>query len=208
MNAPSDTSIAGLPLRVWRIFHDDATDWCEGRSAAVRAPLWLFLLYVCLQQWWDPAYWSLFNFLNLAIHEGGHLLFRFGGDFICVAGGTILQLFAPLASMVMFLKQRDYFAIAVCFAWLSTNLFGVALYMADADDLALDLVTVGDGEGGITHDWQYMFIRMGMIRHCDAIGWLTRQAGNLSMLVGLILGAWLMWRMFRSTASAPRNAGI
>ena len=31
------------------------------------------------------------------IHEGGHLLFRLGGEFIMVAGGTFLRLFAPFA---------------------------------------------------------------------------------------------------------------
>jgi hypothetical protein len=34
------------------------------------------------------------------IHEGGHLLFRFLGTTISVAGGTFLQLFVPLALAV------------------------------------------------------------------------------------------------------------
>jgi len=34
---------------------------------------------------------------------------------------------------MMFFRQRDYFAIAFCLGWLSTNLVGVGFYMADAN---------------------------------------------------------------------------
>jgi hypothetical protein len=125
------------------------------------------------------------------------LLFRSLGQFICVAGGTFLQLFAPIASMVMFLKQRDYFAIAICFGWLSTNIMGVSVYMADAEEMVLPLVTVGNHNGIVTHDWRFLLSKFGLMSHCEELGWLTRQAGNLSMLVCLGLGGWLLWQMYK-----------
>jgi hypothetical protein len=80
-----------------------------------------------------------------------------------VAGGTILQLAAPVLSAAMFLRQPDYFAVTVSGAWLATNLYNVAAYMADARAQDLPLVTVGDGECVICHDWAYMLGHLGLL---------------------------------------------
>lgn len=177
--------------------YDDVLNWCRGRSALARLPLLIFLAYVGARQFWDPEYHSLFGAINLGIHEGGHLLFRSFGKFVCVAGGTFLQLFAPLASIFMFLKQRDYFAIAVCLGWLSTNIVNVGVYMADAERMALPLVTVGNHNGIVIHDWRYLLSKFGLLGHCESLGWLTRQIGNSTMLLCLILGGWLLWQMIK-----------
>src|SRR6185295_13039745 len=124
----------------------DAAEWCRGRSGLVRIPVWLMLAYFAVVQAADPQGWTIFSGINLPIHEGGHLLFRMlGWEFLHVAGGTLLQLLAPIGSAVMFFKQRDYFAIAFCFGWLSTNLISIGVYMADARALQLPLVSA---EGG------------------------------------------------------------
>ncbi|HYF50662.1 MAG TPA: hypothetical protein VEJ63_14715 [Planctomycetota bacterium] len=185
-----------------RLYHE-MLNWCQGRSWLARLPLWIFLCYIAVRLVQDPAYWSVFNFLNLAIHEWGHVLFRPLGMFMMIAGGTILQLLAPAASIFMFLKQRDYFGIAVCFCWLSTNIYGVALYMSDALKQELELVTVGDAEH-ITHDWAWLFAQLGVLRHCETIGWFTRQLGFITMLIGLGFGAWLMWQMFQRPGAQKR----
>lgn len=44
--------------------------------------------------------------LNLGIHELGHMLFRPAGEFLCIAGGTILQLLIPIISVFMFVRQQ------------------------------------------------------------------------------------------------------
>lgn len=175
----------------------DAIEWCRGRNWMVRVPVWLFLAYIGIAQVIDPQSWTVLSSLNLPIHEGGHLLFRMvGWEFLHVAGGTLLQLAAPIGSMLMFFKQRDYFAIAFCVGWLSTNLTGIGVYMADARLQQLQLVTAEGGGGEIIHDWTYLFNCFGLIRQCELIGWLTRQAGNVSMLCALALAAWLMFHMY------------
>jgi hypothetical protein len=181
-----------------RRLREDAAEWCRGRNWALRIPIWLLLAAFGVLQAVRPESWTPFSGINLPIHEGGHLLFRlFGGEFLHAAGGTLLQLVAPAASAVVFFRQRDYFAIAFCLGWLSTNLVGTGVYMADALVQQLPLVTAEGGEGGVTHDWDYLFSQLGLLRHCEAIGWLTRQAGNLVMLASLALGAWLMVQMVR-----------
>jgi len=177
-------------------FRGDAVQWCQGRHWLVRVPVLLMLAYVGVLQAIHPDAWTLFSGINLPIHEGGHLLFRLlGWEFLHVAGGTLLQLFAPLASAVIFYKQRDYFAIAFSLGWLSTNLMGTGVYMADAEAMQLPLVTAEGGGDGVIHDWQFLFSQLGLLRYCEAIGWLTRQAGNLVMLASVGGGGWLMAQM-------------
>jgi hypothetical protein len=179
----------------------DAAEWCRGRNWQIRVPVLLMLAYFGVLQAIHPHAWTLFSGINLPIHEGGHLLFRMlGWDFLHAAGGTLLQLFAPLASAVMFFRQRDYFAIAFCLGWWSTNLVNTGVYMADAEALQLPLVTA-EGGGIVTHDWQFLFSELGLLRHCEAIGWLTRQAGNLVMMAALGQGGWLLAQMY----SAPKD---
>jgi hypothetical protein len=191
-------------LATARRLREDAEEWCHGRRWAYRIPVWLLLAYFGVLQAIRPESWTPFSGINLPIHEGGHLLFRvFGDGVLHAAGGTFLQLLAPIGAAVVFFRQRDYFAIAFGLGWLSTNLVGTGVYMADALALQLPLVTAEGGGGDIIHDWEYLFSQLGLLRHCEAIGWLTRQAGNLVMLAGLALGAWLMLQMVRNPEERP-----
>ena len=181
----------------------DVIEWCRGRNWLIRAPVWLLLAYFGVRQAINPQAWTLFSGINLPIHEGGHLLFRLlGCEFLHVAGGTLLQMFAPLASAVMFFKHRDYFAIAFCLGWLSTNLSNIGVYMADASAMQLPLVTAEGGGDAVIHDWQFLFSQFGLLQCCEAIGWLTRQVGNVSMLGCLGLSGWLMFRMYSAAAES------
>jgi len=174
-------------------------DWCKGRSWLIRLPVWLYLAYVGVEQFRDPQnYYSWFAGINLAIHEGGHILFRPFGDFLHVAGGTIAQLGAPIISMYILWQQRDYFGITFCFGWLSTNLIGVGVYMADARARDLPLVSAEGGGEGIIHDWNWLFGQLGLLNDDQTIGLLTRGLGSASMLVALSTGAWIMWEMHRA----------
>jgi hypothetical protein len=174
--------------------------WCTGRSWLARLPIWLYLAYVGWLQYRDPENCSsLFTAINLCIHEGGHLLFRpFGIDVLHVAGGTLTQLGAPIISMVILWKQRDYFGLTFCLGWLSTNLVGVGVYMADARAQELPLVTAEGGDGQTIHDWNWLFTYFGLLNDDTAIGLATRALGSAVMLLALLSGAWVLWEMHRS----------
>jgi hypothetical protein len=178
---------------------DEIEDWCRGRSPWARAPLVLYLAYVGIRHLADAEYTSLFGALNLGIHEGGHLLFSWQpSEFLMVAGGTLLQLAAPILSAVMFARQPDFFAVTFCSGWLGMNLYNVATYAADAQAMALPLVTVGDGSClDNCHDWNYLLGETGLLAHDQGVGTCFRVLAFLALWGGVAAGAWLVARMAR-----------
>ena len=177
-------------------FFHEASVWAGDKFAPLRLILWLFLFYVLLRHLGDPMYQSIFKPLNLGIHELGHLIFSPLGKFLMVAGGTIAQCLVPLISFFMFYRQKDFFAFTVSFCWMGTNLFSVAVYMADARAMALTLVTPFGGEE-IIHDWNYLLGKLGLLHSDVALSGFVRVLAILNMVVGLTFGAWLILKMFK-----------
>ena len=199
------------PTGFWRRQVAAASEWCEGRLWWARLPLWLYFVYVLIRHTLVPGpYRSVFDSMNLGIHELGHVIFRPFGDFLGVAGGTITQCLAPTISVFVFHRQRDYFGIAVCFCWLATNLWGVAVYMADARTLALPLVAPGmglmpSGDGPIMHDWNVLLGNHGLLQYTTLFAGIVSIAAALTMLVGLAFGGWLLLRMATGEPATSRE---
>ncbi len=154
----------------------------------------LFLLYA-----FRSKSQSLFiDMVFLPIHEGGHLLFSYSGSqTLTVMGGTLLQLFVPLAIAVYFVFQRHLSGTAFAAFFLFENFLNVGTYMADARAQDLPLVTVGEGEG--IHDWAYMFIKLGLINQDVFIGKTIRILGWLGMLSVVV---WFWWKARTATRPA------
>lgn len=131
------------------------------------------------------------------IHEGGHLLFRMFGEFLSVAGGTLLQLGVPYALATYFLFQRQAQGVAFCLFFLFEQFLPIATYMADARALDLPLLTIGDGDY-VIHDWNYLFSKLGILQRDIQIAATVRFMGWVGMLA---VFAWLIWRGTRSTAA-------
>jgi hypothetical protein len=131
------------------------------------------------------------------IHEGGHLLFRFFGEFLSIAGGTFLQLAAPFALAIYFLFQRQAQGVAFCLFFLFEQFLPIATYMADARAQELPLLTIGDGDY-VIHDWNYLFSKLGVLQHDTQIAATIRFAGWCGMFA--VVG-WLIWRGTRSKSN-------
>lgn len=140
----------------------------------------------------------MIDLVFVPIHEGGHLLFRFLGQWISIAGGTFLQLFAPFALAVYFALQRHVTGTAFCAFFLFEQFLPIATYMADARAQALPLLTVGDGSY-VIHDWNYLFSSLGVLNHDTQIAAIVRALGWLGMLATV---AWLIYRS-RATWNSP-----
>ena len=188
----------------WSAERERAVLWCRERSGIPRALLLVWLAAILVYLWQDPPQRGLFDWpnlfsgINLGIHELGHVLLTPFGKFLGILGGSLVQCLAPIAGMVSLYRQSDYFGVAVCGGWLSTNLFGVGTYMADAVKRELPLVSPFSGHP--IHDWNFLFGRLGWLDACEELGFLTKVAGTLVMGASLGLGSWLVWRMLRQGA--------
>ncbi len=175
---------------------DDAIEWSKGKNWLIRLPLLIFFAYVLVRHLSDPLYTSILGPLNLGIHELGHFVFGFMGQFLAVAGGTLLQLIIPIFAVFNFYRQNDFFAIALSFGWLSTNLFSVATYAADARSLELPLVTPF-GSDNVVHDWEYLLTTLNILKYDAVVAGIFRSLAVISMLICFALGAWILRQMAR-----------
>jgi hypothetical protein len=121
------------------------------------------------------------------------LLFGYFGRWIMVAGGTILQLFVPLALAIYFALRRQLQGTAFCAFFFFEQFLPVGIYMADARCVCLEYLTVGNAEN-TEHDWTYLFTRAGVLDHDIQIGNAFRTLGWIGMLATV---SWFTWRSWR-----------
>jgi hypothetical protein len=182
---------------------DRTREWIRARVAGrlwwVRAPLLLIFLWMLRGYLADPMYSSIFDGLNLGIHEAGHAaLFWSGNRILTTAGGTIFQLGIPVvAGLYLLFKQNDPFGAAVCLFWLGTALVGAGVYAADARAQALPLVSPFGPVDVDSHDWTVMLLNFGKLSRDQEIGAFLRHAGLAAMFGSIGLGGWILAEMRR-----------
>lgn len=146
---------------------------------------------VVLAAWLLPYFWlsdrfTLLDHADLAIHEAGHVLFAPFGEFIGIAGGTLLQLVVPLVFCIYFALRREFYAASILVFWISQSLFNVATYIADARAQVLPLV----GGEYVIHDWAWMLSRLRLLRQDQTLAALARAAAAM-LWFGALGGALL-----------------
>jgi hypothetical protein len=166
-----------------------AEPWAPMPRAALVAWIcfYVFFLWQLVSHGMFPG---LMDGVFVPIHEGGHLLFRFFGETISVAGGTFLQLFTPFALAMYFVFKRQTQGVAFCLFFMFDQFLPTATYMADARTQELPLLTVGDAEY-VIHDWAYLFEKFGVLQYDTRIAAIVRSAGWIGM-IGVCV--WLVWR--------------
>ena len=174
----------------WR---EEFTTWARGRLWWARAPLLVLAAWQLLMWFDDPDRWTVFFGLNLGIHEAGHLLTKSFGTFVCALAGSAFQCAAPLVAALIFLRQRDFFAITMCLTWLASNLFYVAGYVADASAMALPLLSVGGGE--VFHDWNTLLEMLGLLGTEGFISGCLNLVAYACAIAGVASGAWVLRQM-------------
>lgn len=123
-----------------------------------------------------PDAWSALDFVNLPIHETGHLVFAPFGETLTMLGGTLLQIAMPLLFAASFLRRRDEHAASVCIWWAGQSAINVGRYMADA--IPMELPLVGGGE----HDWNILFSQWDVLRQSMHYAHVTTISGMVVML--------------------------
>jgi hypothetical protein len=180
---------------------DDIRDWARGRMGWWRILLLLFLGWDGLAHLRDPEAGGIFAGITFGVHEFGHLLFAFGGEFLTVLGGSLNQVLIPSAAGALMFHYRDYFGMAVAGTWLSSSLLDMARYVADARAQELDLVGFGEDPG---HDWAYLLNHWGALPHDLQIAGGIRFVALLLLIASIGFGGWLCSLMGKA---AERSAG-
>jgi len=160
-----------------------------------------WLAYMGWRHLQDTEYCSPFEWLDVVIHEVGHPLFGYFGEFMHVAGGTLLQLIMPVAVLIILLRQGEFFGIPLCGVWFADNLYDVARYIADARAQNGEYVTLGINTGEpveATHDWEYLLEHFNALEMDTRIGAWVRAAAFCMTWGSIAVGFWLTWVMMRS----------
>jgi len=148
----------------------------------------LFLFYAARNR----SGFLFLDYVNLIIHEAGHLFFSLFGYTITILGGTLGELIVPLLCAAYFFAHREAFGFAFSAFWFFENFPYIGTYMADAREQALPLVGSGD------HDWGILFGQWGLLMQDQKIGGTMRGLGWMGMIA--VVG-WLGWQTYRSTRS-------
>jgi len=183
----------------WSRWRDQARAWCAGRWWQWRAPVLLLVTWNGLRQLKDPTQRGLFGGVTFGCHEFGHLFFSPLGEFMAVAGGSLMQLLIPMGAIALLLRQRDFFGVTVGGTWLASSLVDLAVYIGDARAYELDLV--GFGEDAV-HDWAWLLGRAGALQHDLRLAGMARGLGALMLAATFLAGAWLCIQM----ATRSRNS--
>lgn len=177
-------------------FELDLDDWKPISRIALIGWLVFYALFL-LYAFTAHGGFLAIDHVNLVIHEGGHLLFSWLGDTLCLWGGTILQWLVPFLLATYFWFQRHPTGFTFCGFFFFENFLYTATYMADARAQDLPLVSVGDSDGN-PHDWFNIFSRLGVLQHDTQIAAVVRAAGWIGMIA---IVAWFVWKGWKNWES-------
>jgi hypothetical protein len=131
---------------------------------------------------YDPSQWHLIDGVNLVIHEAGHLVFSPFGEFMMIAGGSLLQVIMPGLFVGYFIYKRQYYSAALVLFWVGESILNVSVYAGDS--LALQLPLLG-GQDSI-HDWNYMLGVLGLLKSTAQIAGGIRLLGTLVIALAAV----------------------
>ena len=148
----------------------------------------------------------IFVYLNIAVHETGHVLFRPFGELTMLVMGSGFEVLFPLAVGAFFLLVRhDPISTAVAWGWAASALASAATYIDDADDGRLALLGAGPDTAG---DWERILGEefFDKVYLADRIAGIVRTAGFALWILALGIAVWAILRnrqLERAATAAP-----
>ena len=134
----------------------------------------------------------------LIFHEAGHMIFRLGGEWMMVFGGTLAQLLMPaVMAVALLIKNRDPFGASLGLWLFGVSLLDVAPYVYDALEPQLMLLSGQTGEAG-GHDWIYLLNSMNLLRRAHGLATFVHLVGTLIVLAAIAWGGWLLSRQWKA----------
>jgi hypothetical protein len=180
----------------------DGTAW---QPVATVGLLVLVIFSLGLMRWMttdSDGYLRIVDDINLVIHEAGHPIFGFFGEWPGWWGGTWMELLVPGVIMGVFIYQRSALSAAFAGVWFFENLHYIAWYMADAT--TQDLPLLGGGE----HDWNALLDHYGLLDRDTEIAHVVNQVGYIGIVGCLVFatGIWLTQRSREQRQPRPQPA--
>lgn len=160
--------------------------------------LGIYFVWVAL----TPMEGSFLDYVDLPIHETGHLLFRPFGEFMMVAGGSLFQLMMPALFVGYFVWNRKFYSASVVLFWLGQSLINVYIYANDAVKMQLVLTSGLTGSEGSFHDWNYLLTTLGLINSTNGV------AGGIRLLGTLVIVAALAGSVYHSLYSVSESESL
>jgi hypothetical protein len=81
----------------------------------------IFLFPLVIYFLFSKGEYTLLDYADLIIHEAGHFFFRVFGEFLYMAGGTMMQIVFPLFIALYFLKNLYLPGFQIFLFWLAHN---------------------------------------------------------------------------------------
>jgi hypothetical protein len=144
---------------------------------------WYFMSYAVGDPQGTLANWNFVDNVDLVIHEAGHIIFLFFGDFLHILGGSLTQILVPAIFAGYFFLRRQYFSGSVVLFWVGENVISVATYMGDAVVQQLPLL----GGDGVIHDWNYLLSATGLLKYTIPLSNITHGIGVLLLIAAAVL---------------------
>ncbi len=126
--------------------------------------------------------WIFIDYVNLLIHESGHVLFSPFGEFLHILGGSLFQILFPCSFIVAFFLKQDYFSTCFSLFWVADNIINVSVYMRDAQMMQLPLL----GEDGVIHDWNWLLSHTGLLPYTSILGTVFFVFGVLCLIISML----------------------
>jgi hypothetical protein len=172
---------------------DRMRDWATGRSPWWRLAIFAVLFVQVFPPLREQGETTLFSGIIFGAHEFGHLFFSFFGEWMAIAGGSLMQLLIPVGAAAVVMRSKDWFGVAVCGVFLAASLADLSWYIGDARTELLDLVSFSPD--GAVHDWNYLLSRAGLLKQDIALSRFTRFLAWIVLLASAWLAARLLWWM-------------
>ena len=134
-----------------------------------------------------PLHGSFLDFVDLPVHETGHLLFRPFGEFMSVAGGSLFQLIVPAIFVGYFVWNEKYYSASIVLFWFGQSLLNVFVYADDAVSMQIVLTSGLTGSEGGFHDWNYLLSETGLINSTKTVAGIIRLTGTLVIISAGVL---------------------
>ena len=153
----------------------------------------VFMLYAALK----PGGFLILDYVNLPIHEAGHLIFGIFGATLAVWGGTLLQIIFPIAFLIYFRLRGDTAGTYFATLWTGESLVYSSVYIRDARAMQLPLV------GGGEHDWNNILSGLGLLAADGTIADVVLLTGWAILILSWL---WFIDRGRKSLAGGSRDS--